>query len=441
MFLLHSRRVGSRRVFFCRGVTAYSPKVRAFPFKISPEQAIFQLSICAAAGGDVLTRVITRFGAPPIQPVKIVPVYFPAWFIDAEVEAKVTTSAGSMDGYITGVFLNSYLPGHTMEKLSSISLLSGSLAFQETVPFSENLETQFDTKITCLPFRTVPFSILDAAKSLKTEDCRINRGFLVDPSSIATKLISAYPVLIPLYLAQYARGTTVVVEAHREMGRIFEEIPFAPAEESDTTSSSTENTPRPGVRQPQFDSPIQRFFLRTLERIEEQVEHIENQMADQTTLKEGAATLEKGETEELDGVPFFYHRGSPAPFINVSAITIPPTWEKWHIAEDFLHLRKWLHNFITTKAFQRTGDDKMEDPRIRPFTSEELSVVRFFLKLGQERANAHGVLEHISKVTTTAPVAPEDAHQELKKYVASFDARRDQATPSWWREWQKSRTK
>lgn len=33
--------------------------------------------------------------------------------------------------------------------------------------------------------------------------------------------ISAYPVLIPLYLAQYARNTTVVLEAYCEMVRSF----------------------------------------------------------------------------------------------------------------------------------------------------------------------------------------------------------------------------
>jgi hypothetical protein len=77
-----------------------------------------------------------------------------------------------------------------MDKLASTSLLSTRLAFQHTVPFSADLETQFETKITCLPFTTTPFSILDAAKSLQSRQCRVSDNFVIDPSSIRTNLVS-----------------------------------------------------------------------------------------------------------------------------------------------------------------------------------------------------------------------------------------------------------
>ena len=81
-----------------------------------------------------------------------------------------------------------------MDTLSSISLLSPELSLHETVPFSADLETQHDTKITCLPFTTMPLCIPDLAKTLSPEQCIINDSVRVDPSSIRTNLVSLFLV-------------------------------------------------------------------------------------------------------------------------------------------------------------------------------------------------------------------------------------------------------
>ncbi|KAJ7475816.1 hypothetical protein FB451DRAFT_1557682 [Mycena latifolia] len=383
MIPLRSTRARSARPF-CRSLTSYSPKVYAYPFKLSPAQAIEHLRTMA----DPVTRFLKSFSSDQdsIKP-KIVPVYFPAWFIDAEVEATVAapTDRGTEDVRVTAVFTNSYLPGHsmpghTMDRLSSISLLSPQLALNKPVPFSSDLETQHDTKITCLPFKTAPFSILDAAKSLRPNQC-VCQNLRIDPSSIRTNLISAYPVLIPLYLAQGDwtfvgdDSQTAIVEAHHEMGRIIVENPADPQMRAE------------------FVKNIPSSF---------------RQMFDE----------------------FLYYRGSASNFGNISSLTIPPTWD----IGEFHGFGDWLDDFMTAETLHqlvKTGDATMADPRVRPWTHEEIYVVRAFFSLGRERSEAQTFLKNQSKV-------PGNALQEVKEYAATLDANREQVLPSWWKDWQKS---
>ncbi|KAJ7227149.1 hypothetical protein GGX14DRAFT_418352 [Mycena pura] len=423
-------RVGPRRAL-CRYLTSYSPKVRAYPFKLSPSDAILEISqsLTVLGSGDpaALFRSLTRSG--PVQPEKIVPVYFPAWFIDAEIEASTAFPgpSGSENGNVTAVFINSYLPGHTMDKLSSVSLLSENLAVSETVPFSAELETQFDTKVTCLPFMTTPFSILDAANSLPASDCRIDEDIQIEPSSIHTNLISAYPVLIPLYLAQYSFeyvSKTVLLEAHSEEGRIFVERVQRP-EPNEDSSSVTDDTEQTGPKIPHKVSDVKgndladsitRLFLRITTTLEEWLEKAEAQ--------------KNPESRYL-----WYARGRPTTFANISNLVIPPTWtlrKPLHIPD----WHRWVDNFFTPDSLRRlvVDDRKMGDPRIRPFTKEEVKQVRIFFMLGQERAKAHTFADHISKVEVTG--GQEKTIQEVKAYAESLCDRRVKATPAWWKEWE-----
>ncbi|KAJ6494797.1 hypothetical protein C8R47DRAFT_383655 [Mycena vitilis] len=369
---------------------------------------------------------MTRLGATPIEPLKIVPIYFPAWFIDAEVEAQVLTSNGSVEGYVTGVFANSYFPGHTMDKLSSLSLLSRQLEGEEAVAFSKDLETQWDTTITCLPFQTAPLSILNAAQSLRSDHCVINESYFINPSSIRPNLISAYPVLIPLYLAQYARNTTVVLEAYSEMGRVFEEIPFDSDEEA-----ATQDT-----RAPATSPGDQDLFGGLIERMEKAAERFEIRLVEMEMEAAGSPPRDNYDLVRGPG-DFLSHRGKPTPFLSLSAITFPPGWDKWNIRDDFRNVQRWIHNFLMTDDFRKPDEDPMDDLRIRPFTSEEVMAVRKFLELGKERTSAHSLLDSIAKVTKTAP---EDSNETWEEYVASVDAQRDDATPGWWKDWKKSAT-
>lgn len=38
--------------------------------------------------GSLAARFLPGFGFQPLQPMRIIPVYFPAWIIDAEIEVE-----------------------------------------------------------------------------------------------------------------------------------------------------------------------------------------------------------------------------------------------------------------------------------------------------------------------------------------------------------------
>lgn len=40
--------------------------------------------------GSIAARLLPGFGFEPIRPAQIVPVYFPAWVFDAELQASIT---------------------------------------------------------------------------------------------------------------------------------------------------------------------------------------------------------------------------------------------------------------------------------------------------------------------------------------------------------------
>ncbi|KAF7374900.1 hypothetical protein MSAN_00376100 [Mycena sanguinolenta] len=397
-----------------RGFAAYSPKVRAFPFKVSPSEAIAQLSI---AGVQVSS---TRSDAP--QPRKIVPVYFPAWFIDAEIEAKVTLLSVKDD--MTVYFHNSYLPGYTgLDKLAGVSLLSDSLALAEAVPFTEELATQRDTKVTCLPFKTTPFLALDATNSLSSDQCRINEVLSLDSSSITAKLICAYPVLIPLYLAQSTDNKTVVLEAHHEEGRILEERgPNDNVFEKDDRRAQMHQMLRSlGLPPP---SPNDGVALRLLRFFEKAVLETENSIDKMEAMAEGL---------------FAYLRGAPTPFVNIAGVTIASTFRNWNYihVRDFQH---WVDKFRTTGTIPTSPNDTdiMLDPRVRPFIQDEVTAVRKFMKISHEIFMAHLILESVAK--GDRPYTSRE-REFAEKNAGSLDVSREKAIPSWWKEWQENSTK
>ncbi|KAJ7650313.1 hypothetical protein FB45DRAFT_997362 [Roridomyces roridus] len=418
--MLLSRAALTRRVH-SRALSSYSPKVRAYPFAISATDAVADVGLTPAVNAGLFDRILTFLGMmEPAKPEKIVPVYFPAWFIDAEVEfnASAPTDTGNVNGRLTAVFLNSYLPGHTMDKVSTISFLSPTLSLCEPVPFSSELETQHGMKVTCLPFKTVPFPVVDLARSLDSERLVVD-GMRIDPSSISANLFAAYPVLIPLYLAQYSLepdeedtdpiGRTVLVEAHDTNGRIIAEMV-----DGEIMAFSSRLPPRHPPPPELADSSLYKMLDNAEQRVRRRLEEMQQ---------------DEGTAEDM-----MYCRGDPATFHNISSITLPP---KWRIPNLQQHTA-WLDKFATAEGIQQlvTGGklDSMDDPRIRPWTADERNDVRAFFTLGQERSNAYAFLQGLSSIKTKGGIAG-DTFQEMEKYAQKFDSQREEATPSWWREW------
>ncbi|KAF8808730.1 hypothetical protein BYT27DRAFT_7337705 [Phlegmacium glaucopus] len=184
-------------------------KLRAFPFQVPPEHAQRLLSPLAAAACN-FRKMLPSIGAYALpflnfdflRPVRLSAVYFPAWFVNGEVEANVTYKG--IQSNETAWFENTYIPGSDMAVLSAAPLRCPLFNYTEAVPFTKSLMHQHGEPVQCVPFSTSPFSLLDVTSSHPSSwSIMINEDLSINPSSVKTNLMSAYPVLLPLYLAQY----------------------------------------------------------------------------------------------------------------------------------------------------------------------------------------------------------------------------------------------
>jgi hypothetical protein len=80
---------------------------------MSPQDAIIYAGPYASAAcmfkdivGSLGARFLPGFGFNPIRPIRIEPVYFPAWIIDGEVEAMVSMSSDDETEQVGGLHFN-----------------------------------------------------------------------------------------------------------------------------------------------------------------------------------------------------------------------------------------------------------------------------------------------------------------------------------------------
>jgi len=121
--------------------------------------------------------------------------------------------------------------GCAFEFLSRISLNNEKITAHDSVPFSEDLTVQHGTQILCLPFNISPLALPNKLQSLPKR-VTVSDNLRFDPA-IGFNFLAAYPILMPLYLAQYETAdikTTVVKEAFSSSGRtyfeLFEHLPL-----------------------------------------------------------------------------------------------------------------------------------------------------------------------------------------------------------------------
>nr|GAT60722.1 predicted protein [Mycena chlorophos] len=385
---------------------SYPAQVRAFPFKFSPVDAVARaMSPEFMAVAMTMPPRINNFWEGNKTPDMISAVWFPAWLVDAELEISVTFKAPArpVEGSVTAVLLNSYFPGHTMDKISTASFLS-EFALEEAVPFSKDLKQQFGTDVVCLPFKTSPLALLDAMK--RAGESPVDDIFRVDSSTLRTNLVAAYPILIPLYLMRFQSefggemvSRTVIVEAHSEFddARVsIERLQLSTTKPASADASA-------------FDTVQAMAIRKTMRIIENRTENVSGQHT----------------------ADFWYPNKGPSPFANLAALTLPPEWiqamgQQTIVVPD---ADSWLDQNITPKLIHRTvlpKENVMDDPRIRPFTNEEVSAVRSFFEIGAERATSYAIAAGF-----TPPL--EGASQTPQEWARSCDQRRQEATPSWWK--------
>jgi len=180
--------------------------------------------------GALGAKYLPGFGFNTIQPKRIQPVYIPVWFVDAQFTANVRL-AGKPQVEVDFVSENSYMPGFSYAPLSTLSFTQPSM-ISLAVPFSEDLKTQHGLDVMCIPYTISPLSLPEAANSLFRSRAKIGDIATFEPDSLSFKLLSAYPVLIPVYLAQYEipfgrQGPvqlTTIMQAHSQDGLTYVDV-------------------------------------------------------------------------------------------------------------------------------------------------------------------------------------------------------------------------
>ncbi|KAI0775188.1 hypothetical protein BD413DRAFT_471753 [Trametes elegans] len=199
---------------------AYSHQVRAFPFAVSREKAIDDLSLSASiftgekVPGTFLRRFFPSLNLEALRPIRAIPVYLPTWLIEAELKASIWARKLEDDDHIrcprTNIdHLPNVLTGFNFIPLSMLSLVTPELLKTETVPVSEETKQHDGNDVLCLPFSVTPFHLPDVARELPTSKATIADVLRFEPRSVKETSFAAYPVLVPIYLAQYQAQAVV----------------------------------------------------------------------------------------------------------------------------------------------------------------------------------------------------------------------------------------
>ncbi|TFK40334.1 hypothetical protein BDQ12DRAFT_680763 [Crucibulum laeve] len=383
-------------------------KLRAFPFNVTPDEAITLIAPYAAilARKSILSsiaaRVLPGFGFQPIQPSRLSPVYFPAWVIDAEVKADVTVKDSEQNA--VAQFYNSYIPGSSFRVLSAAPLWSGGLVDSTPLPFTEDLTNIAGMEVQCIPYNISPFSALDIARSLPGRDAVIDKDMEFSPNSIKTNLLAAYPVLIPIYLAQYeytlvgspkVYTVTMFIEAHSRSSNVMSENSFS-----------------------EFD---QEYF---------------------EAFQQGVKFMNL----EFDSNSPVFVFGNNA-FTHVEAVSIPQYQDA---------LESYVEAAIKSPGAagalaERGMLDSDDDLRIREYTKEERQPITDWFNLGEEIMMMQGIINAMSSAKASRHVkviglgknaSPEEfvdmAAGNLKEKKEEAVKKRDEMQPTWWKEWQLS---
>ncbi|KAK2463403.1 hypothetical protein APHAL10511_004489 [Amanita phalloides] len=398
----------------CRHSSAIYPfhNLRAFPFRLSPEDAVVQMAPYASillvfkqVIGSFGARLLPGFGFEPIRPTRIVPVYFPAWVIDGELQASVTYN--NTQRTILSQFLNTYLPGNDFKILSLLSFWYKELQQYQLVPFTPELERQHDVDVQCLPYTVSPFSVLDIAKDWPHGDVEITDNFRFSPTSLKLNMAAAYPILIPLYLVQYharIRGLdtelsmTMFMEGFSKKGRIFVEKYSEPVNQR--LRELMPNAPASFIR---FTHALDDF---TVQPLRGDFEHFTR-------------------FEKL-GVP-------QAPIMSDSL-------RRW--LDDKLYASDYLAPLLANVS-QGSPTLRGEDERIRDFMdTASRSDIHTWLSIGTAVASTEMLIETIKSTTLLhASAGGGDAMggtvQSLEKNVKDLLQKRQELTPTWWKEWER----
>jgi len=265
-------------------------------------------------------------------------------------------------------------------------------------PFSSDLARQWGLDVMCLGYNVLPFDVLDRTRALSYTDAVISENMRFSPQSVKMNLAAAYPVLLPVYLAQYISRepwppVTIIMAAHSDPGVHYIHIPHADTEDS--------------IRLP-FE-----------ELVGDQDDYIEV--------------------------------GNPPEGSDINAFVVTPMRD--NLTDE---LSSWLNdklqqqNAPVSMAAEHPID--MEDPRIREWTWEELEPVYRWLHMGRAQSFFKSILKNMnlddSRVASLGlshegpPKALVDLFESVLKAnpgkAQEWHELRAAETPEWWTKWKQS---
>ncbi|KAH6913073.1 hypothetical protein BKA70DRAFT_1421336 [Coprinopsis sp. MPI-PUGE-AT-0042] len=361
-------------------------KLRAYPFAFDENNAKRLLAPIGAGlcRGPILSSVLHRF-LPSLQlehlePQRILPVYFPAWIVDAEVEAKVNYQG--VERSAAAQLRNGYLPGSDYKVMSSVSLFPVEMQETTPLPWSEGLVQQHGQHITCIPYNIDPASGFKALSDLKFDAYPDLETSL---STVEPVLAVYRPVLMPLYLAQYdveGRSCTLLLDATNGFGNVY-------------------------IYRPQKDEKDEWDMV--VERA--------NQFMDV-----------QAPSSDLWCI------GVPNPWVDVETVSLPPHRDISKALEKWI---QWKMSDSTTASQLAAVTTEATDskPGIREFDVEDRDAVEEWMNIGAELMLIRRILERINEqmgaIEGDAPAHMGAPLEHLKAQEQALAEKRSELLPSW----------
>ncbi|TFY66576.1 hypothetical protein EVG20_g4510 [Dentipellis fragilis] len=260
-----------RRSYSNKTVTSYPKAVKAFPFKYTVQEAVRlcgpRAKLLTLSLRDFLPSILAVFfpslAKSPPQPSEVRAFYYPTWIVDAEVQAKAITKQRDKrkdilqypytyaqplspedicQVRVSRTLLRTFaesssITGDTAKHLRNMVFNDRQL-FKDTplLPWSDSLLRQHDTPITCVPYTISPFSLPEFLPTVDKRWTTVADNLSFSPSSIKCNVISASPVLVPIYVLAYDDTSLgplqVIFEAHTGRGWVTGPIMTAFADDS-----------------------------------------------------------------------------------------------------------------------------------------------------------------------------------------------------------------
>ncbi|KAF8604242.1 hypothetical protein BDV93DRAFT_606257 [Ceratobasidium sp. AG-I] len=153
-----------------------------------------------------------------IKRTQFKPMYIPAWVVDSAV--SFTSQLGDSDHPTTMHLRDATVPGLHHHPLSRwVKSFPDDIDLAK--PFSGEYLEPLNGKheILSLPYTTSPLTIPQALSELPLGNVEISTGWSIDPRSVEVKMLAAYPLLHPVFLAEYVmedKHITVLAHGHHD---------------------------------------------------------------------------------------------------------------------------------------------------------------------------------------------------------------------------------